>query len=140
MEFDPAIAARQAFAKVLESGELGEAMSAAVEAEERFASSVGDEAAAAYRDLIAMGDQHPEATTFREFLVYVTWSHLMEETLPEHFKRGLSLCQDLLRRDLGEDGERIKRLRAMERSLRTGLGDKTEALLDYDADLPKGGD
>ena len=140
MEFDPAIAARHVFEQVQKLDELGEELEAAVEAEERFSSSAGDEASEAYRELIAIGARYPEAVTFEEFLVYITWCHLMDETYPEHFKRGLVLCQDLLQRDSGGDPERVKRLRGMEQSFRAGLGETGEDLMDFDTDTPKGGD
>jgi hypothetical protein len=140
VKFDPSVAARQAFDRVRDSDELGEELSAAVEAEERFTSSVGEEASEAYRELIAIGARHPESMTFGEFLVYSTWCHLMDETHPEHFKRGLTLCRDLLRRDAGRDPERVARLREMEQSFRAGLGKESGDLLDYDVDTLKGGD
>jgi hypothetical protein len=140
MDFDPAVTAWQVFTQVQASNELGEELAAAVSAEERFSSGGGEEVSEAYHELVAIGARHPEATTFGEFLVYITWSHLMDETHPEHFKRGVALCQDLLRRDLGWDAVRLKRLRSMERSFRAGLGEKPEDVMDYDADTLKGGD
>jgi len=140
MHFDPAVAARQVFSQVQASKELGEELEAAVDAEDRFSSSAGEEASEAYHELVAIGVCHPEAFAFGEFLVYITWCHLMDETHPEHFKRGLVLCQDLLTRDSGEDVERVKRLRAMEGSFRAGLGTESGDLMDFDADTPKGGD
>jgi hypothetical protein len=140
MEFDPAVAAWEVFAQVQASNELGDELMAAVEAYERFSSSAGEEASEAYRELIAIGSRHPEALAFGEFLVYITWSHLMDETYTEHFSRGLALCRDLLLRDSGGDEQRVRRLRAIERSFRAGLSAESKEGLDYDADLPKGGD
>ena len=140
MEFDPAVAARKAFEQVQASDELGEELEAAEAAEERFSSSTGEEASDPYRELVAIGARYPEAASFGEFLVYITWSHLMEETHPEHFRRGLALCRDLLRRDPGRDPPRLKRLRDMEQSFRAGLGEIPGELVDYEADTPKGGD
>lgn len=140
MNFDPAIAAWQAFTRVQSSTELGEDLDAAIAAQERFSSGVGDEASEAYRELVAIGARHPEAAGFGEFLVYSTWCHLMDETVPEHFQRGAALCQALLQRETGWDVERLGRLRAMEGSFRAGLGQKTEDVMDYDADTLKGGD
>ena len=141
MEFDPAVAARQALAKVQEaSNELDGDLEAALAAEERFSGSAGEEASEAYRELIAIGARHPGAVAFGEFLVYITWSHLMEETEPEHFQRGLALCQNLLRLDSGGDSERLDRLRSMEESFRAGLGKESEDVMDYEADTPQGGD
>lgn len=140
MNFDPAVTASQLFRQVQTSQELGGELEAAVAAEERFSSGAGEEASTAYRELIAIGARHPEAELFGEFLIYITWSHLMDETVPEHFQRGVALCQALLRRDAGGDAARLKRLRAMERSFRAGLGETTEDVMDYDADILEGGD
>lgn len=141
MNGDPAIAAWQAFTRVQATHELGEELGAAVAAQEQFSNGTGEEASAAYYELVAIGARHPEAAAFGEFLVYATWCHLMDETLPEHFQRGVALCQALLQRDAGKDAERLKRLRAMERSFRAGLGEHPEDLVvEYDADNLKGGD
>lgn len=140
MNFDPAITAWQAFIRVQTSNELGEELAAAVAAQESFSSGTGEEVSEAYHELVAIGGRHPEALAFGEFLVYTTWCHLMDETVPEHFQRGAALCRDLLGRDLGWDAERLQRLQAMERSFRAGLGEKLEDMMDYDADTLKGGD
>jgi hypothetical protein len=140
VNFDPAIAAWQAFTRVQASNELGEELDAALAAQEQFSSAMGDEAAGAYRELVAIAARHPEAAGFAEFLAYATWCHLMDETVPEHFRRGAALCRALLQQDRGWDAERVARLRAMEHSFRAGLGEKAEDLTDYDADTLKGGD
>jgi hypothetical protein len=140
MNFDPAITAWQAFTRVQASNELGEELEAAVAAQERFSSGAGGETSDAYRELVAIGVRHPEASMFQEFLVYTTWCHLMDETVPEHFQRGVALCQALLQRDLGWDAERLQRLQSIGRSFRAGLGEKSEDVMDYDADTLKGGD
>jgi len=140
MHFDPAVAAQQAFAKARQLAELGDELAAAIEAEERFSSSAGGEASEAYRELVAIGGRHPEASYFLEFLVYATWCHLMDETVPEHFRRGVALCGQLLLRDPGDGSERFARLRAIEQSFRAGLGEKSEDVMGYGADTLKGGD
>ena len=140
MSFDPAVAARQVFAQVQVSNELGEELEAAIEAEERFSNSAGEEASEAYRELLAIGARHPEAAAFGEFLVYITWCHIIDETHPEHFNYGLALCQDLIQRDSGGNAERLVRLRGMEQSFRAGLGADSGDLMDYDTDTPQGGD
>jgi hypothetical protein len=140
MQFDPAVAAQQAFKKVRASDELGDELEAAAAAEERFSSGIGDEASEAYRELLAIGARHPEASYFLEFLVYATWSHAMDETTPENFKRGVVLCRHLLQQDLGGDAERTKRLRAIEQSFRNGLGEEPDELIDYETDTFTGGD
>lgn len=141
MSFDPGIAAHLAFAEAQESAELGNELAAATEAEERFSSGVGEDASAAYRELVAIGARHPEASYFTEFLIYATWCHLMDETVPEHFRRGLALCRQLLRQlDPGAEAERVKRLRSIEQSFRAGLGEQSEDAMGYDADSFQGGD
>jgi hypothetical protein len=140
MNFDPAIVAWQVFQRVQVSTDLGGDLAAAIAAQERFSSGAGDEASEAYRELVAIGERHPEAAAFGEFLVYTTWSHLMDETVEEHFRRGLALCRTLLQRESDPAPERLARLRAMERSFLAGLGEKAEDLLDYEADTLKGGD
>ena len=140
MHFDPAVAARQVFLQVQISNELGEELEAAVAAEDRFSNSAGKEASEAYHELVGIGVRHPEAFAFGEFLVYITWCHLMDETHPEHFKRGLALCQNLLKRSSEGEAECLKRLRSMEQSFRAGLGTESGDLMDFEADAPKGGD
>jgi len=145
VQFDPAVAAQQAFAKVRASSvlgcELGDDLAAAMEAEERFSTGVGDDASSAYRELVAIGTRHPEASCFTEFLIYATWCHLMDETVPEHFKRGLVLCRQLLGQlGSGGDAERVTRLRSIEQSFRAGLGEQSEDLMGYDTDSLQGGD
>jgi hypothetical protein len=143
MNFDPAVTAQQAFAKARTSAELGDELAAAIDAEERFSSSAPSsdaEASEAYRELVAIGGRHPEASYFLEFLVYATWCHLMDETVPEHFQRGVALCKQLLQRDPGDGSERFTRLRAIEQSFRAGLGEKSEDVMGYGADTLKGGD
>jgi len=140
IQFDPAIAAQQAFSTTRSSAELGNDLEAAVAAEERFSNNAGDEAAEAYRELLAIGARHPEASYFLEFLVYATWTHLMDETTPENFRRGLDLCRNLLQSGSLIDASRVERLRAIEQSFKGGLGEKSEDVMGYDADLPKGGD
>jgi hypothetical protein len=140
MNFDPAIVAWQVFQRVQASTELAGDLAAAVAAQERFSSGVGEEASEAYRELVAIGARNPEAVAFAEFLAYTTWSHLMDETVAEHFHCGLELCRALLQRDAGGDDARITRLRAMEQSFRAGLGEKVEDVMDFDADTLKGGD
>jgi hypothetical protein len=141
VQFDPAVAAQQAFVRVRSGAELGDDLAAAMEAEERFSSGVGDAASTAYRELVAIGERRQEASFFTEFLIYATWCHLMDETVPEHFKRGLALCRRLLGQlGSGGDAERITRLRSIEQSFRAGLGEQSEDLMGYDADSLLGGD
>ncbi len=140
MHLDPAITAWRAFTRVQASGELGVDLEAAVAAQERFSSGAGEEASAAYRELVEIGERHPQAAGFGEFLVYATWCHLMDEAAPEHFRLGLALCQRLLQGETGWESERLQRLRAMEQSFRAGLGERVEDVLDYDADAFEGGD
>lgn len=139
MDFDPAIMARRLFARVRATHELGAELAAAAAAEDRFTNSAGDDAAEAYGALVAIGARYPGAAAFQEFLIYTTWSHLMDETVPEHFRRGLTLCDALLARGI-DDPEARRRVRAMRASFQAGLGEHPDDAPDYDADLPKGGD
>lgn len=145
MHFDPAIAAQVAFKQVLASGVLGADEDAAVEAEEVFSASAGSEATAAYVTLQELGRRHPDAQAFQEFLVYITWQQVTEETIPRHFQRGLELCNRYLTRfgqTAGADGTHLGRVRALRESFRGGLGlsEEDDHAEEYDKDAFKGGD
>ena len=89
MNFDPAIAAQQALARSLKSEELREFHDKIAEAEDTFSSNAGPEAKHAFEELQAIGQQLPEAEAFQEFLIYITWQQVTEETIPQHFQTGL---------------------------------------------------
>ncbi len=145
MNFDPAIAAQAAFQQVLASGVLGSDADAAVEAEATFSASAGADAKAAYATLQELGPSHPDAQAFQEFLIYITWQQVTEETIPLHFRRGLDLCNHYLAR-FGQIAERKdkgpRQVLALRESFRGGLGltedDDHEG--EYDKDAVKGGD
>ncbi|MER3423152.1 MAG: hypothetical protein C4293_07910 [Nitrospiraceae bacterium] len=90
MHFDPAIAAQQSFVRAQQAGELGDTLDAAVKAEEIFSASAGEEAKTAYELLQQIGEQqHHKARCFQEFLIYITWQQVTEETIPRHLRKGL---------------------------------------------------
>ncbi len=142
MQFDPAIAAQASFTRAQDSGELGGDLEQAREAEAVFSGSAGREATAGYFTLLALGERHPDAVSFQEFLIYITWQQVTEETIPAHFQKGAELCDRYLSRpDGGPDGTQADQIRALRQSFRAGLGlQDEEDELDYDADRPQGGD
>ncbi len=141
MHFDPAIAAQVAFARAQQTGELGDDLAPAREAEEVFSGSAGREARAGYFTLVALGEQHPNAVSFQEFLIYITWQQVTEETIPAHFQRGADLCDRYLSRLApGHDAAQAEQIKDLRRSFRAGLGQQDEDEMDYDADTLKGGD
>ena len=78
MNFDPAIAARQALQQTEERGELGELEDEILEAEETFSCIQGPEGTRAYKQLQQYGEQRPHARYFQEFLIYITWQQVTE--------------------------------------------------------------
>ena len=107
MHFDPAIAAQQALHCAEENGELATFQNAVVEAEETFSTEAGSVAREAYEKLQQIGERLPQALRFQEFLIYITWQQVTEETIPQHFQKGLELC-DRFSRTFREryDGDR----------------------------------
>ena len=141
MQFDPAIAAQVAFKRAQASGELGRDLEKATEAEEIFSASSGSEARAAYFELQAIGEQHPDAVSFQEFLIYITWQQVTEETMPDYFKKGADLCdQYLSKMDRGRDDQQVEQIRELRRSFRAGLGHDDYDEEEYENDTVKGGD
>jgi hypothetical protein len=140
MNFDPAIAAQNAFQRAQLSGELGDDLEAVCDAEARFSSSAGPEASAAYEELQAIGARRPEAEAFQAFLIYITWQQVTEETIPRHFVRGGELCDRYLARHGRSDTSEGQRVAALRASFRAGLGLETDEDDDYDRDVFKGGD
>lgn len=98
VKFDPAIAAQTSFKLALESGQLTDEVEALREAEATFSASAGEEARAAYLALQEIGLRYPQALSFQEFLIYITWQQIMDETIPRSFHPGTpslrSLSQD----------------------------------------------
>ena len=141
MQFDPAIAARLSFKRAQESGELGHDLEKARAAEETFSEGAGDEAKAAYHALQEIGERHPDAVAFQEFLIYSTWQQVTEETIPAHFQRGEKLCDRYLSQlKSGHDEAQAAQISDLRRSFRAGLGLGDEEDEDYDEDTLKGGD
>jgi len=141
MQFDPAIAAQASFTRALSSGELETDLERAREAEAVFSGSAGREATAAYYTLLDLGGRHPDAIAFQEFLIYITWQQVTEETIPAHFQKGAALCDRYLSRPArGHDPLQAEQIRALRRSFRAGLGISDDDEADYDADTPQGGD
>ena len=143
MNFDPAIEAQRAFRHAQAAKELGSDWDLAEELEECFSSSAGAEASRAYRRLLTLGERYPAALAFQEFLIYITWQQVTEETIAEHFERGtklcdrfLSLCHPTL------SAQTLLQVEALHASFRQGLGlvDHDEIGKDYERDTPKGGD
>ena len=143
MHFDPAIAAQQALHRADENRELGDLRDEIFEAEETFSADAGEVAKQAYGRLQQLGDQLPTARAFQEFLIYITWQQVTEETISQHFQKGLELCNTFLKRFGQElDGSAIlNQVTAIRDSFRGGLGSHQEdPLPEYEEDMFKGGD
>jgi hypothetical protein len=141
VQFDPAIAAQASFTRAQESGELGHDLEQARESEEIFSGSAGREATAGYFALLDLGERHPDAVSFQEFLIYITWQQVTEETIPANFQRGADLCDRYLSRlARGHDEIQADQIRELRRSFHAGLGISDDDEADYDADTPQGGD
>lgn len=143
MNFDPAIEAQLAFRRAQAAHELGAEWDLAEELEESFSASAGAEASQAYRRLVGLGERHQAASAFQEFLIYITWQQVTEETLAEHFERGAMLCDRFLSREHDGVGAQTRsQVEALRLSFREGLGlaDHDELANDYERDTPRGGD
>ena len=141
MQFDPAIAAQASFMRAQNSRELGPDLEQAREAEAIFSASAGREATAAYYTLLDLGGRHPDAIAFQEFLIYITWQQVAEETIPAHFQKGAALCDRYLSRlTRGYDTLQAEQIRELRRSFRGGLGLREDEEPAYDEDTFKGGD
>ncbi|TLY20715.1 MAG: hypothetical protein E6K68_07490 [Nitrospirae bacterium] len=141
MQFDPAIAAQASFTRAQNSGELGPDLEQARAAEAIFSASAGREATAAYYTLLELGERHPDAIAFQEFLIYITWQQVAEETIPAHFQKGAALCDRYLSRlARGHDTIQAEQIRELRRSFRAGLGLREDDEPAYDEDTFKGGD
>ncbi len=142
MNFDPAIAAQQALHQAQEADEFGDWADQIAEAEETFSSDAGPAAKKAYEQLQTIGEQLPHAQGFQEFLIYITWQQVTEDTIPRHFQKGLELCNQFLNQ-FGKslEGSVIaNQVMNIQESFRGGLG-KQEALMpEFDEDAFEGGD
>lgn len=143
MNFDPAITAQEALVRAYADDDLGDSQPDIEEAEDTFSSETGSEAKRAYETLIAIGETLPEAQAFQEFLIFITWQQVTEETIPRHFHKGVQLTEQFLARF----GTQIKgtdvyeRVFAIRQSFRQGLGHHVESMQDeYDRDTFHGGD
>ena len=141
MQFDPAISAQISLKRALQAGELGPDQNDASEAEEVFSASAGSEARAAYFRLLEIGRRHPEAVSFEEFLIYITWQQVTEETIPEHFRRGAELSDHYLSRPASsQDPIQADQIKELRQSFLGGLGQTDDDDAEYDEDTLKGGD
>ena len=140
MQFDPAIAAQRSFQRAQDTGELGGDCEAVLEAEATFSATAGSEATAGYLTLQEIGERHPEAAAFQEFLIYITWQQVVEETIPAHFLKGVELCDRYLQRWGREDWPEVEQVRELRTSFRAGLGLKDDEADEYEQDTFKGGD
>lgn len=140
MQFDPALAAQAAFQRA--QSELGPDWGTAVELEEVFSSSAGEEATAAYHALLDLAHRHPNATAFQAFCIYMTWQQVTEETIPRHFHTGLRLCEHYLASRDGKSLLDIDHIAELCDSFRAGLGmdQEDEMQVEFRQDTPKGGD
>ena len=143
MNFDPAIAAQQALHRAEEAGELDRFQNEVVQAEETFSTEAGPVAKQAYETLQLIGESLPHALRFQEFLVYITWQQVTEETISEHFQKGLELCDRFLKH-FGEeiDGtDTHQRITAIRKSFQGGLGiEEEDTIPEHDEDAFAGGD
>lgn len=142
MKFDAAVAAPEAFKRAQSAGELDEDMNFAIEAEERFASSTGQDSTDAYEALLKIYETHPTATAFLEFLIYTTWNYVIERPSPDRFKKGLDLCNRYLKEAAGKtDKTQLVQVRELRHSFLNGLGQTDdEGVEEYDEDAFAGGD
>lgn len=142
MQFDPAIAAREAFQRSKALEELGPDFPFAVEMEEIFSSSAGEEAKKAYFQLLELGKQHWEARAFQEFLIYITWQQVTEETIPQHFQNGLALCNDYLTKfsTSSPNPKQVEQIKELKSSYKHGLGLVDTDPQGFEEDMFKGGD
>lgn len=143
LPFDPAIAAQAAFQLARTRNELNLDGELACELEATFSANVGEEAVQAYRRLLTLGERHPDAHAFQEFLIYSTWQQAAEEPIAEHFRCGLELCSRfLIRAETAGTARSFAQVRALRGSFRSALGDKEHDEIgdEYDRDAIKGGD
>lgn len=145
MQFDPAIAAQHSLVRAVESNELGEDLEQVMAAEAVFSADAGETARSAYLALQEIGERHPDAWSFQEFLIYITWQQVTEETVLVHFQKGLALCDRYLNRLLrslsADEQRRVRQIRELRASFRGGLGlVEDDEMEEYDKDAFHGGD
>lgn len=142
MKFDTAVAAQEAFRRVQEAGELGEDLDEAMEAQAQFDESAGEASSEAYQRLTQIGERHPKALAYQEFLIYSTWNYVLEGPSPDRFKKGLDLCDRYLKTAGGKAAPAtMARIRELRRSFQNGLGlERDEEIEEYEEDAFQGGD
>ena len=143
LPFDPAIEAQAAFRLAESRNELGPDGALARELETEFSENAGEKATQAYRRLLALGERHPDAGAFQEFLIYSTWQQATEDPTAEHFHRGRNLCARFLARTTaGGIESNLARVRALRSSFLNALGEKGHDDIgeEFDRDAFKGGD
>ena len=141
MKFEPAVAAQTSFRRAQQAGELGEDLDRAEEAEEIFSAEVGDPAQAAYETLQEIGERHPEAAFFQEYLIYLTWQQVMAEPIPIYFQKGAELSDRYLKQGGDRHDEtQVRQIHELRASFRAGLGLGDSEPEIYDEDTVKGGD
>ena len=140
MHFDPALAAQAAFHDAKQ--ELGKDWTMAVELEQVFSSSAGQEATKAYEALLTLAQRHPGARAFQAFCIYMTWQQVTEETIARHFLTGLRLCEQYLSSPQRHREADHRQIEELCESFRAGLGMQHEDELqqEFRRDTPKGGD
>lgn len=140
MQFDPALAARNAFRQA--EAELGSDWGTAVELEDTFSSTAGAAAREAYEGLLALATRYPNAHFFQAFCIYITWQQVTEETVAHHFRTGIQLSESYLASPDNKDQRDIACVRELHESFRAGLGldEEDEIEAEFRRDTPKGGD
>lgn len=140
MQFDPALAAQEAFRQA--EAELGPDWDTAVALEERFSSNAGAEAREAYEGLLSLASRHPDAHSFQAFCIYITWQQVTEETIVRHFHTGMRLCETYLASSESKQRRDIHSVKELYESFKIGLGleEEDDILIEFRRDTPKGGD
>ncbi|MGQ0809735.1 MAG: hypothetical protein ACT4OO_00725 [Nitrospiraceae bacterium] len=144
MQFDPALAAQQAFSQTEAHHELGSDWPDAAGAEETFSSNAGSTAREAYEQLLAIARRSPQAYFFQAFCIYITWQQVTEETIPHHFLTGVKLCEQFLPLASTQTplAQHVAQIRELYQSFKAGLGadEADEHQKELDRDSFKGGD
>ncbi len=142
MQFDPALAAQQAFSRADAHHELGTDWDEAVEAEATFSSTAGSTARAAYEQLLSLAARYPQAQFFQAFCIFITWQQVTEETIAHHFQTGVRLCEAYLDSRDSRDPQDTADVTELYGSFRDGLGlnEEDEIQVEFQRDTPKGGD
>lgn len=142
MQFDPALSAQEAFKQAQEDNELGFDWEQAAELEDAFSSQAGAAARDAYERLLALASRHPNAHAFHAFCIYITWQQVTEETIPRHFRTGVTLCETYLASCEGKPVRDVERITELYGSFRDGLGldEEDETHQEFRRDTVKGGD